>query len=90
MCLTFKEDFFNLLKVTVTKTIVFFDIKLNIIMVHYLYLHQCTYEIKKKIVSIHSSNFLQNFIAIWVWVFFFQMTTFFYLSALIKLLYCTL
>lgn len=49
MCLTFKEDFFNLLKVTVTKTIVFFDIKLNIIMVHYLYLHQCTYEIKKKL-----------------------------------------
>lgn len=72
MCLTFKEDFFNLLKVTVTKTIVFFDIKLNIIMVHYLYLHQCTYEIKRKIVSIHSSNFLQNFIAIWVWVFFFS------------------
>lgn len=84
--------FLNLLKVTVTKTIVFFDIKLNIIMVHYLYLYQCTYEIIRKIVSIHSSNFLQNFIAIWVWVFFFffQMTTFFDLSALIKLLYCTL
>lgn len=82
--------FLNLLKVTVTKTIVFFDIKLNIIMVHYLYLHQCTYEIKK-IVSIHSSViFCKILLQFGFGFFFFQMTTFFDLSALIKLLYCTL